>query len=273
MSRSKATWFRCFEEVPGIGYQSDPQRRGRLRQRDAVPDVKRFEFDGERTESLWWGNSSQSPAHELAMSDSRKETSQQARERALNALELPGELTDYHFAMQGTVDIIYKRRKSEPQFLAFAEWLAWFDALLVEAYPDSFRISAEKDEYLRIVSIDFLVELHQREGYLHEALALAERTGERYYEAELVRLKGELLLTQGQVDEAEASFQDAIEVARRQSAKSWELRSTTSLALLWQRQGQTGKARQLLSEVYGWFTEGFDTRDLQEAKQLLDELA
>jgi predicted ATPase len=107
---------------------------------------------------------------------------------------------------------------------------------------------------------------------LAEALALVEETDERYFEAELYRLKGELLLAQGDDAGAEASLQKAVEVARRQSAKSWELRATTSLARLWQKQGQTDEARQVLMQIYGWFTEGFDTPDLKEAKALLDEL-
>jgi predicted ATPase len=116
---------------------------------------------------------------------------------------------------------------------------------------------------------------HPEEGLitLAEALALVEQTGERYWEAELYRLKGELLLAQGDDTEAEASFRRAIEVAQRQQAKSWELRATVSLARLWQEQGRIDEARRMLAEVYGWFTEGFDTPDLQEAKALLEELA
>jgi predicted ATPase len=75
------------------------------------------------------------------------------------------------------------------------------------------------------------------------------------------------------VAEAEAYFHKAIEVARRQSAKSFELRATMSLARLWQRQGKKDEARQMLAEIYGWFTEGFDTADLKEAKALLGDLA
>ena len=107
---------------------------------------------------------------------------------------------------------------------------------------------------------------------LTEALALVEKIGERYYEAELYRLKGELLLMQGDEAEAEASFDKAIEVARRQQAKSWELRATVSLRRLWQKQGRCDEAQQILAEIYTWFTEGFDTPDLQEAKALLEEL-
>jgi predicted ATPase len=124
-----------------------------------------------------------------------------------------------------------------------------------------------------------------------EALAVVDKTGERFYEAELYRLKGELTLQQFQVSsskfqvqesprsevrspesEAEACFLKAIEITRRQQAKSWELRAVMSLARLWQQQDKKTEARQMLAEIYNWFTEGFDTADLQEAKALLDSL-
>ena len=108
-----------------------------------------------------------------------------------------------------------------------------------------------------------------------EALAAVEATGERWYEAELHRLRGEALLSRapgGPAEEAEACFLRAIGVARRQGAKSLELRAAVDLARLWQRQGQVTEARELLSGTYGWFTEGFDTADLQAAQALLREL-
>ena len=105
-----------------------------------------------------------------------------------------------------------------------------------------------------------------------EALDWTQRTGGRYYEAELYRIKGTLTL-QSQVEEAEACFLKAIDIAQQQQAKSWELRTSTSLARLWQQQGKKAEALRLLVEIYGWFTEGFDTKDLQEAKALLEELS
>jgi DNA-binding winged helix-turn-helix (wHTH) protein/predicted ATPase len=109
---------------------------------------------------------------------------------------------------------------------------------------------------------------------LTEALTVVGQTGERSYEAELHRLTGELLLARSAVHhtEAEACFRQALDVARHQQAKSLELRAAMSLARLWQQQGKRTEAHQLLAEVYGWFTEGFDTADLQEAKALLDTL-
>jgi adenylate cyclase len=109
-----------------------------------------------------------------------------------------------------------------------------------------------------------------------EALAEVERTGERLYEAMLHCIKGEVLLAQGgdgAESQAETCFQRAIGVARQQQARSWELRATTSLCRLWQKQGKQEDAHQGLTEIYGWFTEGFDTPDLREARALLETLS
>jgi class 3 adenylate cyclase/predicted ATPase len=107
---------------------------------------------------------------------------------------------------------------------------------------------------------------------LTEALALVEKTDERYYEAEIRRLKAEFMQWQGHLSEAEAGFWEAIEVARQQGAKSLQLRATVSLSRLWQSQGRHEDARQPLVEIYEWFTEGFDTPDLMDARSLLDDL-
>src|SRR5262249_49780707 len=109
---------------------------------------------------------------------------------------------------------------------------------------------------------------------LAEALVHVEHTGERYYEAEIHRLKGEFLLQQSSDNQAEAEtcFHRALEIARNQQAKSFELRTATSLARLWQQQGKRQEAHDLLAPVYNWFTEGFDTADLKDAKALLDAL-
>ena len=127
-----------------------------------------------------------------------------------------------------------------------------------------------------------LAEAHGSQGepeagltVLTEALTLVDKTGERCVEAELYRLKGELLLQQfsDNQTEAEVCFHHAISIAQSQQAKSWELRAATSLARLWHQQGKRQEAHDLLAPVYNWFTEGFDTADLQDAKALLDELA
>ncbi len=108
-----------------------------------------------------------------------------------------------------------------------------------------------------------------------EARALMDQTAVRDYEAELHRLKGELLLQQATPDasQSEACFHQALDVARAQQAKSWELRAATSLARLWQSQDKRQDAHDLLAPVYEWFTEGFDTADLKEAKALLNALS
>jgi predicted ATPase len=156
--------------------------------------------------------------------------------------------------------------------------------LFLGALAQGYAQGGQAEEGLRVVA---------------EALAMVEKNEERWAEAELYRLKGELVLqsrVQGQATsgvrspasevsnpqhltpstqaeaEAEACFLKAIDIARQQQAKSWELRASISLAHLWQSQGKHHEALSMLSEIYNWFTEGFDTKDLQEAKGLLEEL-
>jgi len=102
-----------------------------------------------------------------------------------------------------------------------------------------------------------------------------ETTQERWCEAEVNRIAGEIALMSPEPDEAKAQayFERALSVARQQQAKSWELRAAMSLARLWRDQGKVREARELLAPVYGWFTEGFDTLDVKEAKALLEQLA
>ncbi len=122
----------------------------------------------------------------------------------------------------------------------------------------------------------------EKQGNTDEALTALEaavvhferRGSDAHWEPEVHRLMGDLLLRRNPSapDRAEASYRRAIERARSQEAKSWELRAATSLARLWRDQGKPAEARELLAPVYGWFTEGFDTLDLKEAKALLEEL-
>jgi predicted ATPase len=126
----------------------------------------------------------------------------------------------------------------------------------------------------------FLAEAYAQSGQpgeglktLEAAFDSIEQTDEHHWEVEVHRIQGELLLMQGDESQAENSFQKAIEIARRQSAKSWELRATMSLARLWHKRGRTADARQELEEIYNWFTEGFDTPDLKDAKSLLEKLS
>jgi predicted ATPase len=137
----------------------------------------------------------------------------------------------------------------------------YFLALFAEAYGQL----GQAEEGLRV---------------LDEAKAVVRSHGERFYEAELCRLRGELLLRQAggaalsptPLEETDSCFRQAINIARGQRAKSLELQAVISLSRLWQQQGKREEARRLLAEIYGRFTEGFDTRDLQEAKRLLEVL-
>ena len=116
-------------------------------------------------------------------------------------------------------------------------------------------------------------QLAEAQGTVATALAVAAQTGQPFFDADLHRLDGDLLLaTGGTADEAAARYHRALAIAREQGARSFELRAATSLARLWRDQGKRAEARDLLAPIYGWFTEGFDTRDLQDAKALLEEL-
>ncbi len=151
-----------------------------------------------------------------------------------------------------------------------------------------------RPQYLAMLAEAYGKVMHVEEGLnvLAEALDTVHKTGERFYEAKLYRLKGQLTLQKFQVSgskfqvqeslgssvqslesEAEECFLRAIEVARQQQAKSLELRAVISLSRLWQQQGKIEEARQMLAEICGWFTEGFETADLKEAKVLLKKLS
>jgi predicted ATPase len=142
-------------------------------------------------------------------------------------------------------------------------------------------LEANRDEDFVPLYLVQLATAHARAGHAAEGLNLVrrgltriEKTGERLFEAELHRLEGEILESSPIRDDAAAlkCFRRAIAAAQKQGAKSWELRAATSLARLWRDQGKLADARDLLAPVYGWFTEGFETADLKDAKALLDEL-
>jgi predicted ATPase len=127
--------------------------------------------------------------------------------------------------------------------------------------------------------LGLIADAYTRAGQLDDALAALDRaveisaaTGENHHKAELFRLKGLVLAGRGELTEAASSLQQAAELARRQQAKSLELRAATSLARLWADQGKRSQARDLLAPIYGWFTEGFETADLKDAKALLEQL-
>jgi predicted ATPase len=170
-----------------------------------------------------------------------------------------------------------------PHFLAFGTMVRGW--ALAEQGQGQEGIAQMRQSQATFLRAQLLAEAYGKGGQgkegltvLAKALSFVETQGPRVWGAELYRLKGQLILqsesqsSESPVLEAEACFQKAIAVARRQSAKSWELRAATSLARLRQQRGKKDEARQMLAEVYGWFTEGFDTKDLQEAKALLEEL-
>jgi len=125
---------------------------------------------------------------------------------------------------------------------------------------------------LRANAYEIAGDVEQALNLMDDALQIVERTGERWFSAELNRHKGRLLLRQSQPQAAEESFGKALSIAREQEAKLWELRAATSLVRLWCEQGRRAEAHDLLAPIYGWFTEGFDTADLKDAKALLDAL-
>ena len=135
-------------------------------------------------------------------------------------------------------------------------WIPWYLPNLARAYAE-------------------LGQFDNASRCIGEAMTTIQTTKERWCEAEVNRIAGEIALKSPQpvAAKAEAYFERALAVARQQQAKSWELRAAMSLARLWRDQGKVQQARELLAPVYGWFTEGFDTRDLKEAKALLEELA
>jgi predicted ATPase len=144
-------------------------------------------------------------------------------------------------------------RSGSTAYRAAGAWAPHNTALLAAAY----EIAGQIEESL---------------AQLTDALQIVERTGERWLEAELNRHKGQLLLRQGHTEAAEELYRKALGIAAEQGAKLWELRAAASLARLRRDQGRHTEARDLLAPVYGWFTEGFDTPDLKEAKALLDTL-
>ena len=167
------------------------------------------------------------------------------------------------------------------------------DAGIAQIHQAVAALRAAEAVVFRTYQLTVLAEAYQTVGepaaglrMLAEAVALVEETEERFWEAEIYRLKGELLLkaegaglSRGAVEgmqdteSPEGGFLKAIEIARRQESKSLELRATVSLARLWQQQGKKNQAGHMLADIYGWFTEGFDTIDLQQAQALLLELS
>jgi len=174
-------WFRRFGEIPGIAYQPPISLdRGKLSGHDAVPEVHVFEFDGKSYETLSWptrgGTSSASPAHQRAFGASKDITAAKLLKNCYEGLELPGEPSDYHFLIQGTANDLWAKRREEPEVLEDVERLCWFDLQLIEAVPGAVQHESDDEvSFYSVAAFSRLINLYEREGALHEALAVAER--------------------------------------------------------------------------------------------------
>lgn len=173
-------WFRQFGAIPGVVYEPPrPLDRRKLAGHDAVPEQHVHEFEGKRQETLWWpgkgGGSSASPAHERAFVDSRDASTDTVLRHVYEGLELPGEPSDYHFLIQGCAEQLWSRRRDEPNIVAEVEKLCWLDIKLVQVCPDAVSDEySEERRFYAILAFPRLIEIYEREGFLAEALAVAD---------------------------------------------------------------------------------------------------
>lgn len=186
-------WFRRLADVPGAGYPGSPGiDRTKLKGHNAVPEVRSYVFEGQRQTSLSWsvrgGTTSASPAHELAFQSGQDESTVAVLRRVARALELPGVVSDYHFCIQGAVEALWSRRRDEPEVYDEIEGLCWIDLQLLEARPDFLTVDrAGETGYLRVSTIERLMTLYEREGFLVEALEIAERAARLHQGEERVQ--------------------------------------------------------------------------------------
>jgi hypothetical protein len=194
-------WYRRLAEVPGIEYRPDPAiDRTQLPGHDAVPKIDRYEFDGKRHESMSWptegGSTGASPAQEWKTQPRKGETEAQTTLRQLReALELPGTLSNYHFAIQGSHDALRGFAREEPWVLEEVERLCWLDIRLIGQYPKTItldpitiddkelaKVAAERRgerTFFSVSAFHQLISMYEREGYLREALEVA-RIGQQF---------------------------------------------------------------------------------------------
>ena len=181
MTESSVEWFHRLAEVPGAGYHGEPSvDRRKLRGHDAIPKGETHTFQGKRVRSLWWpqkgGGSSASPVQVAAGRPAPDASIAAVRRRLAEVLELPGQASDYHFAIQGCVQEFWRRRRDEPDVLPHLEELCWINIRLLEARPDAVtNDQATGPRFYHVVAFGCLIQLYEREGALREALAVAER--------------------------------------------------------------------------------------------------
>jgi hypothetical protein len=175
-------WYERLGNVPGVTYKGQPAvDRTKLPQHNAKPEVHSYEFDGRVHRSLSWktreGSTSQSPAAGWRGGDDpRKTPSADLLHKVYEALELPGTVADYHFALLGTYDTLWARRKREPQLLPELEQLLLLDVALVEAHPDAISHEMQGEKFTpHVPAFHLLVSLYEREGFFHDALDIAKR--------------------------------------------------------------------------------------------------
>jgi hypothetical protein len=174
-------WFRRFGDISGVRFEGAPGiRRESLSGHDATPEFHSFEMDGTRRNSLWWrengGGGSASPAHHRAFGDVRTVGTADIVRNVYEGLELPGEPSDYHFLIQAAANELWGRRREDPGVLEEVERLCWLDIQLVEARPDAASDEfSDEPRFHAILTFGILINLYEREGFLPEALDVAQR--------------------------------------------------------------------------------------------------
>ncbi len=207
---SDIRWFKSLADVSGVSYVTPHGiDRAALPGHDAVPEVFEYGFEGVERRGLWWstpdgGKTSASPAQQRAYEDQEEATARDKVRRLREALELPGTVSDYHFAVQQAAETAYKERREDPPALVEeAERLWWLDIELIEAHPRTLEYSP--GEFYRVAAYERLARLYEGEGYLHEALEIAERglgVGQEHLSPAVERLRANL--AELEAEEAEA---------------------------------------------------------------------
>jgi hypothetical protein len=189
-------WFRRLADVPGLSYEgSRTVDRTKLPGHDLEPEVREYRFEGELRRRLQWptpegGSTSASPVHQRVFRSVDQATTLETLRRLEETLELPGELSDYHYAIQNVCETIYKRRREDLSLLEEVERLCWLDIELFEAYPK--MVEYEPGQFPHVFAYKRLVVLYEGEGYFREALEVAERglkMGQEHISAVAERLR------------------------------------------------------------------------------------